>query len=112
MSLLARKKATATAVEIPVICKIWQEDGVFNGVAQDLPVAVFGKTYEEAQKHLDEAIIAHLEALLECRQLEGTIRDLRDRARDFRVTGEEIPLKESLYRFSAAVHDGHILALV
>src|SRR5208337_5472379 len=48
--------------QIPVLCEFWEEDGVFNGVATQLPVAVFGKTHEEAVSNLTDAIIAHLEA--------------------------------------------------
>lgn len=113
VSLFGKKKANpGEAIEVPVFCKIWQEDGVFNGIANDLPIAVFGTTYEEAQKHLQEAIIGHLEALQELHQLDKTIAHLRECARDFSLTGEEFPRHESLYRFSAAVHDNHILALV
>jgi predicted RNase H-like HicB family nuclease len=112
VSLFGRKEAAEEkAIEISVFCKIWQEDGVFNAVANDLPIAVFGKTYEEAQKHLGEAIIGHLEALLELHQLDQTIKHLRECAKES-MTFEEFPRHESLYRFSAAVHDSHILALV
>ena len=66
---------------IPVFCKIWEEDGVFNAVAEDLPIAVFGKTHEEAQKNLGDAILTHLEALMELRKLDEAIEHLRFEAR-------------------------------
>ena len=40
------EKRPSVSQEMPVLCKFWQEDGVWNGSAQDLPVAVFGETIE------------------------------------------------------------------
>ena len=112
MALLKKKTPPETAVEIPVLCKIWEEDGVFNGIAEDLAVAVFGKTYEEAHKHLGEAIVAHLEALQELHQLESTIKRLRSLERELYLTSQELPRNQSLFRFSAALHGRQVLALV
>src|SRR5580658_8238092 len=50
---------------VPILCKLWQEDDLWNGIALDLPVAVFGKTFEEAKRHLFEALDAHFETLRE-----------------------------------------------
>lgn len=115
VSFLKKKgsaKTARTVVEIPVFCKIWEEQGVFNGIAEDLPVAVFGKTYEETQSNLADAIISHLEALRELNKLKETVEYLRSQARETCFSPQEIPRSESYYRFSAAVHDSQILALV
>lgn len=63
--------------EVPVLCKLWFEDGVWNGSAHDLPVAVFGHTIDEAKKNLGEALVAHFEALQETGKADETIRELR-----------------------------------
>jgi predicted RNase H-like HicB family nuclease len=49
--------------QISVLCKFWFEDGVWNGSAHDLPVAVFGQTIDEAKKNLGEALVSHFDAL-------------------------------------------------
>jgi len=111
---LFRKEAAAaeTAVEIPVLCKVWEEDGVFNGIAQDLAVAAFGNTYEEASSNLGEAIIAHLQALQDLGKLDEVIEQLRDRSREVCLTPQSFPRNEAVYLFSAAKHDSEIFALV
>lgn len=70
------EKRLSVSQEIPVLCKFWQEDGVWNGSAQDLPVAVFGETIEEAKKNLGEALICHFHALHEIGKIEKVTSDL------------------------------------
>jgi predicted RNase H-like HicB family nuclease len=112
VALLRKKDSTEVAVEIPVLCRIWEEQGVFNGIAEDLPVAVFGKTHEEARSNLKDAIISHLEALRELHKLQPVVEHLRNQARETHLSPRELPRDESLFRFSAAIHDSQILALV
>lgn len=112
MAFLRKKESSEIVVEIPVLCRIWEEQGVFNGVAEDLPVAVFGKTYEEAQNNLRDAIISHLEALRELDKLQPVVEHLRRQARETHFSPGELPRDQSFFRFSAAIHDSHILALV
>ncbi len=112
MAFLTKKEPGRTVVEIPVLCRIWEEQGVFNGIAEHLPVAVFGKTYEEAQNNLKDAILSHLEALREVHQLDAVVEHLRSQARDTHFSPQELPRNESFFRFSAAIHDSQILALV
>jgi hypothetical protein len=71
-------KRTEPSKEIPVICKFWQEDGVWNGSAHDLPVAVFGNTLEEAKEHLADAIISHFCALQKIGQLDAVVFELQN----------------------------------
>lgn len=99
-------------MEIPVLCRIWEEQGVFNGIAEDLPVAVFGKTHEEAQSNLRDAIISHLEALKGVHKLQPVIEHLRSQAREPHFSPRELPRGQSFFQFSAAIHDSQILALV
>lgn len=112
MAFLTKKKPVRTVVEIPVLCRIWEEQGVFNGVAEHLPVAVFGKTYEEAQTNLKVAVLSHLEALREVHQLDAVVDQLRNQARETHFSPQELPRDQSFFRFSAAIHDSQILALV
>lgn len=102
------QKKTSEVTKIPVLCKFWQEDGVWNGEAQDLAVAVFGDTFEDAQRHLSDAIICHLEALQELKQLKQTIAYLQQRARDFNVSAEEIPSNRPFLRMDATFHDNQL----
>ena len=99
-------------IRIPVLCKFWHEDGVWNGAAQDLAVAVFGTTFEEAQKNLSDAIFCHLEALQELNKIEPTIEYLQQRARDFNVSIEEIPSNRPIMRMDATLFDNQVAMTV
>ncbi|MGB8770174.1 MAG: hypothetical protein WCC92_11190 [Candidatus Korobacteraceae bacterium] len=112
MAFLRKKESAEIVVEVPVLCRIWEEQGVFNGIAEDLPVAVFGKTHEEAQNNLRDAVLSHLEALREIHKLEPVVEHLRSHARESHFSPGELPRDQSFYRFSAAIHDSQILALV
>lgn len=68
---------------IPVLCRFWREDNVWNGSCTDLPVAAFGTTFEEAQEHLGEAIVSHVQALARIGKLAETAERLRARSRDY-----------------------------
>jgi predicted RNase H-like HicB family nuclease len=73
VAFLRKKKSSEIVVEVPVLCRIWEEQGVFNGIAEDLPVAVFGKTLEEAQSNLRDAVISHFDALRELHKLQAEV---------------------------------------
>lgn len=75
------KVKTAGLRDIPVLCRFWREDRVWNGVAEDLPVAVLGKTFEAAQENLREAIEQHCSVLIEAGEFTSAVRRLRDRSR-------------------------------
>lgn len=102
------RKRALEVIKIPVLCKFWQEDGVWNGAAQDIAVAAFGNSFEEANKNLSEAVVCHLEALRELNQLHQTIEYLQRRARDFYVSADEIPSNSPLLRMDATLHDGEL----
>jgi predicted RNase H-like HicB family nuclease len=105
-------KAANQMIKIPVLCKFWHEDGVWNGAAQDLAIAVFGYTFEEAQKNLSDAIFCHLEALQELNKIEHTIEYLKQRARDFNVSVEEIPSNRPIMRMDATFFDNQVAMTV
>lgn len=113
MPLLSKKKAQSdVSIEIPVLGKFWREDEVWNGVAEDIPVAVYGGTSEQAQQHMQDAILSHLEALQELNRLRETINLLRKKSRERSLSEAEIPLNQSLVRISATLHNNQLLALV
>ena len=76
-------------VKVPVLCKFWQEDGVWNGSAHDLPIAVFGYSLEEAQSNLCTAIISHLKALEKLGRIDPVIEHLL-RLADERISRNEL----------------------
>jgi predicted RNase H-like HicB family nuclease len=65
--LFGENKADSVSqvLEIPVLARLWWEDGVWNGEAIDLPIAVFGDTFEDAVAHLQDAVMSHLESLVD-----------------------------------------------
>ncbi|MGC2246993.1 MAG: type II toxin-antitoxin system HicB family antitoxin [Terriglobales bacterium] len=99
-------------VQIPILCRFSKEDDVWNGSAEDLAVAVFGSSFEEAQRNLSDAIIAHLESLQEVGDLQPTIEHLRSCSKDRRFSLEEMTFDQPLVRFNAALQDQRITVLV
>ncbi len=75
--------------EIPVLVKFWQEDGVWNGSAHDLPIAVFGNSLKEAQDNLGDAIISHLNALEKLGKIDAVVNDLQRLVQE-RISREEM----------------------
>ena len=59
-----------------------QEDGVWNIAAFDLPVVVFGETFEIAQANFDEAIKVHFWGLHELGKVKSTIKHLQNLAKE------------------------------
>lgn len=106
-----REEVKEKVFEIPVLCRLWEEDGVWNGEAVDLAVAVFGKTFEETQHNLADAIISHLETLQEIEQLKDTVHLLRTCARMRRVSVDEMPSNQAFWRFSAGLQDEHLVPI-
>ena len=83
---------------------------MWNGVAEDLPVAAFGQTFEEARRNLSDALLSHLQSAFELGQLAETIRQLREREHDF-LPVNEIPLNSPLLKMLVAMKDREFLAL-
>ena len=91
---------------VPVLCRFWREDGVWNAIAVELPVAVFGKTFEQARDHLREAIETHCLALQDAGEFSATIRRLRARARSS-VAMKSIPPGSPLMKMTLANTSRH-----
>jgi len=80
-----------------VLVRFRHEDGVWNASALDIPVAVFGGTFEEAESNFEEALKAHFEVLVEFNQARQTIQHLvkvaQDRGLYDRIEPREIVTK-------------------
>jgi len=111
---LSKKKGQPpkAIMEIPVLCRLWEEDSVWNASAVDLPIAVFGESFEAAKQHMTDAIVAHLDALQRLGELEATAHFLRTLARQRSVRTEDMALNQPLIRISAAVQDKQVYAVV
>ena len=86
LNLFTKKKGK---VKVPVLCRFWQEDGVWNGSAHDLPIAVCGDSLKEAQSNLDDAIISHLNSLERLGRIDPVINELM-RLADERISRTEL----------------------
>ncbi len=62
--------------EIPILVRIWHEDGVWNVSAFDLPIVVFDEDLEKARAYFGEAICSHFLTLKERGKLEKTATEL------------------------------------
>lgn len=105
------KKHPMPVVEIAVLCKAWQEDGIWNATTEDLPIAVFGHTFEQARHNLQEALFSHLEAAQEMGTLQQLADELLQRARERSFTMAEMPSDRVIMTMRAAVQDHKVVAL-
>ncbi len=111
--LLGKKKKDdiSDVLEIPVLARLWREDDVWNGEAVDLPVAIFGDTFEDAVSHLQDAVMSHLEALQEIGKLEETAHILRACARNHRVSLDEMGSNQPFVKFNAGLQDHKLVCI-
>jgi hypothetical protein len=98
-------------LEIPVLCRLWPEDGIWNGEAVHLAVAVFGDTFEDTQRNLGDAVISHLQALQEIDKLDETVHMLRVCAKHHRMVLDEMPTSEAMLKFTAGLQDHRVVAI-
>ena len=101
--LFAKKELEKPSLAVPVLCRFWEEDGVWNGAAHDLPVAAFGKTLQQAQKHLGDALEAHFEALHELGKVQATIEKLRRISHDRTFRIEAMRDNEMLWKATTRI---------
>src|SRR5262245_38445410 len=103
-----RKKEEETV--LPVLCKFWQEDGVWNAVAEHLAVAVFGYSFEEAQRNLREAIVAHMECWVEEGKGDELVNLLLSRSHG-QLQVEQLSPDAAVLKMEVGVHDHHVHAV-
>src|SRR6266571_6629570 len=97
-------------VFISVLCKFWEEDGVWNGIVEHLPVAAFGNSFEEARQNLANAFESHIESLRESGKLQELIEDVQGRSRDY-LSADEIPVGSPILRMLVAMKNQEIVGL-
>lgn len=98
-----------TPATVTLVVRFWEEDGVWNGEAEDLPVAAFGDTLEQAMAHLREAVVEHLSAVTSVGLLEETVAQLRA-SESVQHSLEDADIDVVLAKFSTPIpqlHDCH-----
>lgn len=101
-----------TEAIVPILCRFWLEDGVWNGIAEDTAVAVFGKSFEEAMCNLREAIKNHLQAAIETGEINVLLEHLRERAKEYGfLSPEQIPPSSPIVKMLVAVKDQQLVSV-
>lgn len=62
--------------EIPILVRIWHEDGVWNVSAFDLPIVVFDENLDQARSYFMEATCSHFMTLAELGRLDEIANQL------------------------------------
>lgn len=101
---------SGTSVSVPILCKFWREDDVWNGVAEDLPVAVFGASFEETKENMRSAIESHIESVAETGDVTGLIRRLQERSREY-LSVDEISPGSPLVKMLVAMKNQEVVAV-
>lgn len=96
--LKSEKRNQNVEVLVPVLVRFWSEDGVWNASAMDIPVAVFGESFEDARTHFEEALLSHFEILCERNQIESTLKILVRAVKD-RGFYERIQPRQTFEKF-------------
>lgn len=81
---------SSSVMILPILCKFWLEDGVWNGVAEDLPIAVFGESQIDPEMNMKEAINGHIESLMELGELPEVLEKLAQVGPDKKILAKEI----------------------
>jgi len=111
MKFWAAKKTDAESYTmLPVLCRFWQEDGVWNAEAAHLAVAVFGSTFEEAQRNLQSAIVSHMECWVEAGRADQIVEQLRAQSHE-QLKVEDISPDSPLVKIQIGMQDDHVIAL-
>lgn len=61
---------------IPILVRIWHEDGVWNLSAFDLPIVVFDDDLEKARQYFGEAVCSHFMTLHSLGKVDKTAKEL------------------------------------
>lgn len=86
-------------VTVIILARVWQEDGVWNASAFDLPIAVFGSTPDDAVKNFSEALDLHFEVLAELDKLRDTVKRLKALAQDRAFYQDRIRERQFVQQF-------------
>lgn len=105
-----KRESPTSGVSIPVLCKFWCEDGVWNGAAEHLPVAAFGETFEEAKRNLANAVVCHFESANETGRIDQLVSELQGHAREH-LAVDEISYDSPLVKMLVALKDREVFAV-
>ncbi|HEX9764209.1 MAG TPA: hypothetical protein VGA39_02910 [Candidatus Acidoferrales bacterium] len=100
----------AASTSVPILCKFWREDDVWNGVAEDLPVAAFGATFEDAKENLRCALESHIESVAEAGDVVALIQHLQEKSRDY-LAVDEISPGSPLVKMLVAMKNQEVVAV-
>jgi predicted RNase H-like HicB family nuclease len=98
---------------LPVLCRFWNENGVWNGSAEDVAVAVFGQTLEEAIDNLRAAVQNHFEAAIETGLIGPMVTRLTERAKELRFWSfDEISPNSPVLKMLVGISDNQSVAVM
>lgn len=107
-----KKETSGTSVAVPILCRFWLEDGVWNGTAEDMAVAAFGDSFEEAMANLRTGIESHLESIIEAGEIEDVIGHLQQRAREYGFLSlDDISPSTPLVKMLVAIKNRELVAV-
>lgn len=92
----------AVDVSFPILCKFWNEDGVWNAITVHIPVAVCGDTFEEAKENLRMAVDSHFEAHHSLGKEVPVIQELQKIARNY-FSVDDIPFGSQMLKMLVAM---------
>jgi len=98
--------------EIPILVRIWREDGVWNVSAFDLPIVVFDEDLERARQYFGEAACSHFMALMDLGMAEKTANELVKIAKRRGFYERRIRPRELVERIEYSLDDLAICAAV
>lgn len=97
---------------VPILCRFWLEDEIWNGVAVDLPVAVFGESFEAALSNLKSALKCHMEVVFESGKAAEIINHLQEKRREYGfLSMDEISEDSPIVKMLVAMKKPELLAV-
>jgi hypothetical protein len=97
---------------IPILVRVWQEDGVWNLSAFDIPIVVFDEDLEQARKYFEEAACSHFLTLASLGKLETTATELLKIAKERGFYEERIKPRQLVERFDYSPDSESLCACV
>ncbi|MCU1310936.1 MAG: hypothetical protein JWO20_2061 [Candidatus Angelobacter sp.] len=97
-----------SSTSLPVLCEFWYEDDVWNGEAKDLPIAVFGNTFEEAQAHMRDAIQGHIESAIELGEFSEVLKTVSKAVSGRRLSIDDLQASHPVVKMSVEVKDKQV----
>lgn len=100
----ALKAMPEEMANIPILARLWQEDGVWNVSAFDAPIVAYGENLDEARSNFIEAVQCHFQALKHFNELHEAAANLRSIAEQHGFYADRVRPQTLLEDFSLAAH--------